>query len=50
MSLVDPDNRRPVDYDVRAKLLNGCGEMTPQAALGDWESGLPKLWNDCPYP
>jgi len=39
LSLVDPDNRRPVDFSLRRKLLAKCA-ATPV----DWESGLPKLW------
>jgi maltooligosyltrehalose synthase len=31
-SLVDPDNRRPVDYEKRERLLTGLGAMSP---LGD---------------
>ena len=41
LSLVDPDNRRPVDYERRQELLNTC---TLSDALADWDSGLPKLW------
>ena len=44
LSLVDPDNRRPVDYMVRARLLDACREMSAEAVLGDWDSGLPKIW------
>jgi (1->4)-alpha-D-glucan 1-alpha-D-glucosylmutase len=44
LSLVDPDNRRPVDYAARAALLQACEGMAAEAALRDWESGLPKLW------
>ncbi|MDX1621573.1 MAG: malto-oligosyltrehalose synthase [Nitriliruptorales bacterium] len=44
-SLVDPDNRRPVDFDRRRKLL---GELTagmhPPEILARMEEGLPKLW------
>jgi (1->4)-alpha-D-glucan 1-alpha-D-glucosylmutase len=39
-SLVDPDNRRPVDYAVRRRLLAGFGEEPP--AVDD--SGAAKLW------
>ncbi len=42
-SLVDPDNRRPVDYAVRTKLLGELVGMTPAAVLGRMEDGLPKL-------
>jgi (1->4)-alpha-D-glucan 1-alpha-D-glucosylmutase len=44
LSLVDPDNRRAVDYDLRRRLLRECEEMSPQASLAHWDSGLPKLW------
>jgi len=46
LSLVDPDNRRPVDYEVRRRLLDrleGEGERAAAAALAEPESGLPKL-------
>jgi (1->4)-alpha-D-glucan 1-alpha-D-glucosylmutase len=42
-SLVDPDNRRPVDYDARRRLL---AEVTGLGAAELWdraEEGLPKL-------
>jgi (1->4)-alpha-D-glucan 1-alpha-D-glucosylmutase len=44
LSLVDPDNRRPVDYETRAELLNKAGSVDlPRLwAEGD-ESGLIKL-------
>jgi (1->4)-alpha-D-glucan 1-alpha-D-glucosylmutase len=48
LSLVDPDNRRPVDYDERRKLLASCRRLAAEeiwagfgSALG--ESGLPKM-------
>ena len=45
MSLVDPDNRRPVDYKVRRKLLDDLSRpMTPEEIIGRSEEGLPKLW------
>jgi (1->4)-alpha-D-glucan 1-alpha-D-glucosylmutase len=44
LSLVDPDNRRPVDFELRAALLRRCGELSAADALRDWDSGLPKLW------
>jgi len=36
-SLVDPDNRRPVDYALRAHLL--IERISPAARLADWRSG-----------
>jgi (1->4)-alpha-D-glucan 1-alpha-D-glucosylmutase len=45
LSLVDPDNRRPVDYAVRRRLLAEARETaTPEAVLAASDSGLPKLW------
>ncbi len=47
-SLVDPDNRRPVDYKLRRELLTGIQGATPaqflQGLEEKFESGLPKLW------
>jgi (1->4)-alpha-D-glucan 1-alpha-D-glucosylmutase len=47
-SLVDPDNRRPVDYEVRRRLLAELSSREPadaaQRALEHFETGLPKLW------
>jgi (1->4)-alpha-D-glucan 1-alpha-D-glucosylmutase len=44
LSLVDPDNRRPVDFAVRERLLKRAPRLSAADALSDWESGLPKLW------
>ena len=44
LSLVDPDNRRPVDYQQRMILLDRCRSMGAADVLADWDSGLPKLW------
>jgi (1->4)-alpha-D-glucan 1-alpha-D-glucosylmutase len=44
LSLVDPDNRRPVDFAMRAQLLKRTPDLSAADALSDWESGLPKLW------
>ncbi|MCU1483725.1 MAG: malto-oligosyltrehalose synthase [Actinomycetia bacterium] len=43
LSLVDPDNRRPVDYDLRRKLLAELDGMTPAEAWARRDEGLPKL-------
>jgi (1->4)-alpha-D-glucan 1-alpha-D-glucosylmutase len=43
-SLVDPDNRRPVDYDLRRHLLAALDGMTPEAIWARRDEGLPKLW------
>jgi len=42
-SLVDPDNRRPVDFDARQRLLAAIREMKADQLLDDWRSGAPKL-------
>ena len=45
LSLVDPDNRRPVDYDLRRRLLGELAAgLTPEEILARSEEGLPKLW------
>ncbi|MEW6637921.1 MAG: malto-oligosyltrehalose synthase, partial [Actinomycetota bacterium] len=49
LSLVDPDNRRPVDYGLRRKLLAELQGMDPartRSLLDDgvWQSGRPKLY------
>jgi (1->4)-alpha-D-glucan 1-alpha-D-glucosylmutase len=44
LSLVDPDNRRPVDFNTRLELLRRAGEMTAAQALMEWDAGMPKLW------
>ncbi|MEO7208749.1 MAG: malto-oligosyltrehalose synthase [Steroidobacteraceae bacterium] len=44
LSLVDPDNRRAVDFEERARLLKSAPELGAAEALADSESGLPKLW------
>ncbi len=45
LSLVDPDNRRPVDFDLRRRLLEGLvGQPKLERILADMEGGLPKLW------
>ncbi|MGI4756848.1 MAG: malto-oligosyltrehalose synthase [Janthinobacterium lividum] len=47
-SLVDPDNRRPVDYDLRRRLLADLQgrslQEAAQYALQNFEEGSPKLW------
>jgi (1->4)-alpha-D-glucan 1-alpha-D-glucosylmutase len=50
LSLVDPDNRRPVDYDSRQRYLAGLlqGEADPQALCADMlqniADGRAKMW------
>jgi (1->4)-alpha-D-glucan 1-alpha-D-glucosylmutase len=43
LSLVDPDNRRPVDFDQRQLLLKSIDELAPDALLADWRSGAVKM-------
>jgi (1->4)-alpha-D-glucan 1-alpha-D-glucosylmutase len=44
LSLVDPDNRRPVDYELRRRLLAEMKGMDTQGVMARMEEGLPKLW------
>lgn len=43
-SLVDPDNRRQVDYETRARLLSELDRLCPDQILARAEEGLPKQW------
>jgi (1->4)-alpha-D-glucan 1-alpha-D-glucosylmutase len=48
LSLVDPDNRRPVDYDLRSKMLNELESGMDVVQIAKrMNSGLPKLWVAC---
>jgi (1->4)-alpha-D-glucan 1-alpha-D-glucosylmutase len=44
LSLVDPDNRRQVDYDRRESLLSDVRDMGPVQAMARSDDGTPKLW------
>jgi (1->4)-alpha-D-glucan 1-alpha-D-glucosylmutase len=44
LSLVDPDNRRPVDYEYRRRLLCELDRMNVSQIMARMEEGLPKLW------
>jgi (1->4)-alpha-D-glucan 1-alpha-D-glucosylmutase len=48
LSLVDPDNRRPVDYALRQRLLKELKQMNGEAVaarvLIRADEGLPKMW------
>ncbi len=44
LSLVDPDNRRPVDYDLRRRLLEELGAAGAGEAMARADEGAPKLW------
>jgi (1->4)-alpha-D-glucan 1-alpha-D-glucosylmutase len=48
LSLVDPDNRRPVDYELRRRLLGEIAGLPPgegaKHAMQRASEGVPKLW------
>jgi (1->4)-alpha-D-glucan 1-alpha-D-glucosylmutase len=44
LTLVDPDNRRPVDYARRRQLLSEIQSMSAKDVMLRMEEGLPKLW------
>jgi (1->4)-alpha-D-glucan 1-alpha-D-glucosylmutase len=44
LSLVDPDNRRPVDFEVRQQHLANLENVAPEELLAHWQDGRIKLW------
>jgi (1->4)-alpha-D-glucan 1-alpha-D-glucosylmutase len=44
LSLVDPDNRRPVDFSLRSQMMKRARHLTIDQVLNEWDSGMPKLW------
>lgn len=44
LSLVDPDNRRPVNFGLRKKLLEEADSISAEQAWERRAEGLPKLW------
>src|SRR4029077_5886502 len=44
LTLVDPDNRAPVDYTLRRRLLDELEDATPEDIWRRIDEGLPKLW------
>jgi (1->4)-alpha-D-glucan 1-alpha-D-glucosylmutase len=44
LSLVDPDNRRPVDFEKRRDGLRRVRAMNAAQALAEMDSGLAKMW------
>ncbi|MHB1022741.1 MAG: malto-oligosyltrehalose synthase [Acidobacteriaceae bacterium] len=44
LSLVDPDNRREVDYEVRRGLLDELSHLSVSEIMQRSDEGLPKLW------
>jgi (1->4)-alpha-D-glucan 1-alpha-D-glucosylmutase len=43
-SLIDPDNRRPVDFELRKRLLAEAKELSATDAWKRRDEGVPKLW------
>jgi (1->4)-alpha-D-glucan 1-alpha-D-glucosylmutase len=43
-SLVDPDNRRPVDYELRSQMLKSLSNATPEELMQTWPDGRIKLF------
>ena len=43
LSLVDPDNRRPVDFELRRRLLAELDGLTTEALVARMDEGMPKL-------
>jgi (1->4)-alpha-D-glucan 1-alpha-D-glucosylmutase len=44
LSLVDPDNRRPVDFDLRQRLLAQVPTLGVEEIMARMDEGVPKLW------
>ncbi len=42
-SLVDPDNRRPVDYQQRREMLDSLSKTSPDELLANWPDGRIKM-------
>jgi len=43
-SLVDPDNRRPVDYQRRREMLESLSASTPHELIQNWPDGRIKMF------
>ncbi len=43
-SLVDPDNRRPINFELRQNMLHGLTTADPAALLRNWADGRIKLF------
>jgi (1->4)-alpha-D-glucan 1-alpha-D-glucosylmutase len=43
-SLVDPDNRRPVDYRLRERMLDGLATARPDELMPTWPDGRIKMF------
>jgi (1->4)-alpha-D-glucan 1-alpha-D-glucosylmutase len=44
LALVDPDNRRPQDFDLRRRMLADLRNATPEPVMERFDEGMPKLW------
>jgi (1->4)-alpha-D-glucan 1-alpha-D-glucosylmutase len=44
LALVDPDNRRSQDFDLRRRMLADLREATPEQVMKRFDEGMPKLW------
>jgi len=44
LSLVDPDNRRPVDFELRRRLLSEIQDAGAEQVMARADEGAPKLW------
>jgi (1->4)-alpha-D-glucan 1-alpha-D-glucosylmutase len=44
LTLVDPDNRRLVDFDLRRRLLSEIDQLSLEQIMARMDEGLPKLW------
>ena len=44
LSLVDPDNRRPVDYELRRRLVSELRDADAASVAARSDEGAPKLW------
>jgi (1->4)-alpha-D-glucan 1-alpha-D-glucosylmutase len=42
--LVDPDNRGPVDFELRRRMLEEMQHLTVDEVLRQMDTGMPKLW------
>ena len=44
LSLVDPDNRRPVDFDMRRRMLDEIAGTCPRELAAHWQDGREKMF------
>lgn len=44
LSLVDPDNRRPVDFEFRQRISKGLSNASPAELLANWRTGRVKMF------